>query len=187
MCAIRLNQTDADKKVLAFVDKYPNSTKKDKAFFLVGNYYFANKRASHALKWFSKVNQEGLSLENKKELDFKMGYALLTTQNLKRARGRFLKLINDPKYGNDSRYYYGYIAYKQEDYEEAETTLSELADQEAYKSEVTYYLLDISFKAGKFEKCIEVGLKLLEKAKPKERSEIAKIVGESYFNLKEYE
>lgn len=187
MCAIKLNQTDADKKVLGFVEKYPNSTKKDKAFFLVGNYYFANKRASYALKWFTKVNREALSEENKKELDFKMGYALLTTQNLKRARGHFLKLINDPKYGNDSRYYYGYIAYKQEDYEEAETTLSELADQEAYKSEVTYYLLDISFKAGKFERCIEVGLKLLEKAKPRERSEIAKIVGESYFNLKEYE
>jgi TolA-binding protein len=187
MCAIKLNQTDADKKVLGFVEKYPNSTKKDKAFFLVGNYYFANKRASYALKWFTKVNREALSEENKKELDFKMGYALLTTQNLKRARGHFLKLINDPKYGNDSRYYYGYIAYKQEDYEEAETALSELADQEAYKSEVTYYLLDISFKAGKFERCIEVGLKLLEKAKPKERSEIAKIVGESYFNLKEYE
>lgn len=187
MCAIKLNQTDADKKVLGFVEKYPNSTKKDKAFFLVGNYYFANKRASYALKWFTKVNRASLSEENKKELDFKMGYALLTTQNLKRARGHFLKLINDPKYGNDSRYYYGYIAYKQEDYEEAETTLSELADQEAYKSEVTYYLLDISFKAGKFERCIEVGLKLLEKAKPRERSEIAKIVGESYFNLKEYE
>jgi TolA-binding protein len=187
ICAIRLNQTDADKKVVAFVEKYPNSTKKDKAYFLVGNYYFANKRASYALKWFTKVNAKVLSEDNKKELDFKMGYAFLTTQNLKRARSRFLKLINDPKYGNDSRYYYGYIAYKQEDYEEAETTLSELADQEAYKSEVTYYLLDISFKAGKFERCIEVGLKLLEKAKPKERSEIAKIVGESYFNLKEYQ
>ncbi|MFY0603697.1 MAG: tetratricopeptide repeat protein [Flavobacteriaceae bacterium] len=187
MCAIRLNQTDADKKVLDFVEKYPNSTKKDKAYFLVGNYYFANKRASYALKWFTKVNRETLVEENKKELDFKMGYAFLTTQNLKRARSRFLKLINDPKYGNDSRYYYGYIAYKQEDYEEAETTLNDLADEEAYKSEVTYFLLDISFKAGKFERCIEVGLKLLEKAKPKERSEIAKIVGESYFNLKKYE
>lgn len=187
ICAIRLNQTNADKKVLDFVEKHPNSTKKDKAYFLVGNYYFANKRAAYALKWYTKVNRNTLSEENKKELDFKMGYALLTTQNLKKARSRFLKLINDPKYGNDSRYYYGYIAYKQEDYEEAETTLSELADQEAYRSEVTYYLLDISFKAGKFERCIEVGLKLLEKARPKERSEIAKIVGESYFNLKEYE
>jgi len=48
-------------------------------------------------------------------------------------------------------------------------------------------LLDISFKAGRFEKCIEVGLKLLDKAKPKEVSEISKIIGESYFNLEKYE
>ena len=44
MCAIRLNQTDADKKVLTFVENYPNSRKKDKAYFTVGNYYFANKK-----------------------------------------------------------------------------------------------------------------------------------------------
>lgn len=45
ICAIRLNLKDADKKVLSFVDNYPNSNKKDKAYFNVGNYYFANKKA----------------------------------------------------------------------------------------------------------------------------------------------
>ena len=187
MCAIRLNQTDADKKVLAFVEDYPNSRKKDKAYFTVGNYYFANKKAAYALKWYSKVNPDALSVGNKKELDFKMGYAFLATRNLDLAKNKFIALINDPKYGNDSRYYFGYISYKQEDYEVAEKTLEEIANDEAYKSEVTYYLLDIRFKAGRFEKCIEVGLKLLEKAKPKEVSEISKIIGESYFNLKKYE
>ncbi len=187
MCAIRLNQTDADKKVLSFVDNHPNSNKKDKAYFNVGNYYFANKRAAYALKWYSKVNQDALSEDNKKELNFKMGYAFLATRNLTFAKNKFVTLINDPKYGNDSRYYFGYIAYKQEDYEIAEKTLEEIADEQAYKSEVTYYLLDISFKAGRFEKCIEVGKKLLEKAKPKDQSEISKIVGESHFNLKQYE
>ncbi|MEQ6125367.1 tetratricopeptide repeat protein [Pseudotenacibaculum sp. MALMAid0570] len=187
MCAIRLNQTDADKKVLTFVDNHPNSNKKDKAYFNVGNYYFANKRAAYALKWYSKVNNDALSEANKKELDFKMGYAFLSTRNLSLARNRFAKLVNDPKYGNDSRYYFGYIAYKQEDYDIAEKTLQEIADEQAYKSEVTYYLLDISFKAGRFEKCIQVGKQLLEKAKPKDQSEISKIVGESYFNLKQYE
>lgn len=186
MCAIRLNQTNADKKVLSFVDNHPTSNKRDKAYFNVGNYYFANKKAAYALKWYSKVNKDVLNLENRKELDFKMGYAFLSTINLDLAKSRFVKLINDPKYGNDSRYYFGYISYKQEDYGIAEKTLEELADNQAYKSEVTYYLLDISFKAGRFEKCIEIGLKLLENAKPKDRSEIAKIVGESYFNLKEY-
>lgn len=187
MCAIRLNQTDADKKVLSFVENHPNSNKKDKAYFNVGNYYFANKRAAYALKWYSKVNLDALSEANRKELNFKMGYAFLSTRNLSLARSKFARLINDPKYGNDSRYYFGYIAYKQEDYDIAEKTLEEIADDLAYKSEVTYYLLDISFKAGRFEKCIEVGKKLLEKAKPKDRSEIAKIVGESYFNLQKYQ
>ncbi|MDG1423416.1 MAG: tetratricopeptide repeat protein, partial [Flavobacteriaceae bacterium] len=187
MCAIRLDQKDADQKVLTFADTYPNSIKKNKAYYTVGNYYFANKKAPYALKWYSKVNPEALSLDNKKELNFKMGYAFIVTRNLDLAKSKFIPLINDPKYGNDSRYYFGYISYKQEDYEVAEKTLEEIADDEAYKSEVTYYLLDISFKAGRFEKSIDVGLKLLKNSKPKEVSEISKIIGESYFNLEKYE
>jgi tetratricopeptide (TPR) repeat protein len=186
MCAIKLNQVEAERMVLDFVDEHPNSNKKEKAFLNVGNYYFANKKASYALKWYAKVNRKILSKANQKELDFKMGYAMLATGSLKLARKKFLPLINDPQYGNDSRYYYGYIAYKQEDYEEAETHLTEIAKQASYKSEVTYYLLDISFKDGRFEKCIEIGKKLLKDPKQKEKSDISKIIGESYFNLKKY-
>lgn len=186
MCAIKLHQVEADKMVLDFVENHPNSNKKEKAFLNVGNYYFANKKAAYALKWYSKVNPKILSKANQQELNFKMGYAMLATGNLKLARKKFLPLINDARYGNDSRYYYGYIAYKQEDYEEAETHLTEIAKQASYKSEATYYLLDISFKDGRFEKCIEIGKKLLLDPKQKERSDISKIIGESYFNLKKY-
>jgi len=186
MCAIKLHQTEADKKVLNFVENNPNSNKKEKAFLNVGNYYFSNKKASYALKWYSKVNRDVLSTENKKELDFKMGYAMLTTGNLKLARKKFLPLINDARYGNDSRYYYGFIAYKQADYDTAETHLTEIAKQASYKNEATYYLLDISFKDGRFDKCIEIGKKLLVNKKHKNFSDISKIVGESYFNLKKY-
>ena len=187
MCAVKLNQTNADKKVLSFVEENPTSSKKNKAFFNVGNYYFANKKASYALKWYKKVNSNLLSTENKKELNFNMGYGLLVTKNLALAKNRFLPLINDAKYGNDARYYFGFISYKLEDYGIAESTLKEIADNESYKAEITYYLLDISFKAGKFDRCIKVGKELLKTARKKDASEISKIVGESYFNLKKYE
>ena len=186
MCAIKLNQENADEKVIQFVENYPNSTKKNTAFFNTGNYYFANKKAAHALKWYKKVDTKTLSKENEKELDFKSAYALLTTNNLDLAKNKFLPLINDAKYGTDSRYYYGYIAYKQEDYDIAEQTLQEIADKKSYENEISYYLLDISFQGGKFERCIEVGKKLLENTRIKETSEISKIVGESYFNLEKY-
>lgn len=128
-----------------------------------------------------------LSEENTKELNFKMGYSFLVTKNLTLAKDKFIALINDAKYGNDARYYYGYIAYKQEDYGLAESTLKEIADNKSYKSEISYYLLDISFKAGQFERCIKVGQELLKTSRKRDISEISKIVGESYFNLKKYE
>ena len=187
ICAVKLNQKEADKMVLNFVENYPNSNKKEKAFLDIGNYYFSNKKVAYALKWYGKVNPNILSIDNQYELNFKMGYALLTTGNLNLAKKKFLPLINNARYGNDSRYYYGFIAYKQKDYDTAETHLSEIAKEASYKSEVTYYLLDISFEDGRFEKCIEVGENLLKDPKQKERSDISKIVGESYFNLQKYE
>ena len=186
MCAVKLQQPEADTKVLRFVEEYPNSAKKNSAYFNVANYYFANKKVSYALKWYKKVNLELLSKEETKELQFKMGYCFLVVNEYNLAKERFSVLLNDAKYGNDSRYYYGYVAYKLEDYSLAETTLMEIADKKSYQSEISYYLLDISFKAGKFENCIAVGKKLLTTTKKKEYSEISKIVGESYFNLKKY-
>jgi tetratricopeptide (TPR) repeat protein len=186
MCAVKLNQIDADKKVLKFVEDNPTSVKKNKAFFNVGNYYFANKKSAYSLKWFHKVVPDNLSKENKKELNFKMGYALLTTNNYKLAKDRFLPLINDGKYGNDARYYYGYLAYKLEDYDVAESTLKQIADNDSYKAEISYYLLDISFKAGRFDRCVTVGKRLLQISKRKEQANISKIIGESYFNLEKY-
>jgi tetratricopeptide (TPR) repeat protein len=186
MCAIRLQQPDADKKILSFVKDNPNNSKKNTAFFNVANYYFANKKASHALKWFKKVNSKELSAENQKELNFKMGYGFLATKNLSLAKERFLPLINDAKYGNDSRYYYGFIAYKLKDYGIAVSTLKEIANSESYRAEISYYLLDISFKAGSFERSIKMGLELHPTIAKKFKSDVSKIIGESYFNLKEY-
>ncbi|WP_026775311.1 tetratricopeptide repeat protein [Polaribacter sp. Hel_I_88] len=186
MCAVKLNQTDADKKVLNFVDENPTSNKKNKAFFNVANYYFANKKAAHALKWYEKVNTGLLSEENKIELNFKMGYGLLVAKKYELSKDKFLPLINDAKYGNDSRYYYGFIAYKLEDYGIAASTLKQIENDKTYKAEISYYLLDISFKAGQFEKCIEVGTELLKTARRNDISEISKIIGESYFNLEKY-
>ena len=187
MCAIKLNQTDADKKVLDFVKKHPYSSKKEKAFLNVGNYYFANRKASHSLKWYSKVNPALLNVEENKELNYKMGYALLVSNYFEDAKKKFATLLGDPRYGTDARYFYGYISYRQENYGEAEDNLSQLADNETYKSEANYYLLDMAFKSGKFDKAAQIGEKIFPKAKEKQKSDISKIIGESYFNLEKYD
>lgn len=187
MCAIRLNQAGADNKVLEFVKNHPYSSKKEKAFLNVGNYYFANRKASHALKWYQKVNEKLLSDKDRDELNYKMGYGLLVLNYLADAKERFRPLLANPLYGNDARYYYGYISYKQKNFGEAEDNLSQLANNETYKSKANYYLLDIAFKNGSFEKAAQVGERILPTAEKKQKSDISKIVGESYFNLGKYD
>ncbi|MCT4699054.1 tetratricopeptide repeat protein [Tenacibaculum haliotis] len=188
MCAIKLIQDDGNDKVLAFVENHPYSNKKEKAFLNVGNYYFANRKAAHALKWYQKVNEKLLSQPERDELNYKMGYALLVSNYLKDAKSRFQTLLGNPIYGNDARYYFGYIAYKQENFGEAEDNLSQLANDATYQAKANYYILDISFKAGRFDKSVKIGEKLLKESKDeKEISQISKIVGESYFNLKKYD
>ncbi|WP_233861168.1 tetratricopeptide repeat protein [Tenacibaculum piscium] len=195
MCAIKQGQDDANEKVLAFVRNYPQNNKKEKAFLNVGNHYFANRKAAHALKWYQKVTINQLNKPERDELNYKMGYALLVSNYLKDAKEHFKTLLGSSVYGNDARYYFGYIAYKQENFGEAEDNLSQLANDATYKAKANYYILDISFKAGRFDKSIKIGEQLLtalkeskkNKKDEKEISQISKIVGESYFNLKKYE
>ncbi|MFY8009042.1 MAG: tetratricopeptide repeat protein, partial [Flavobacterium sp.] len=56
-----------------------------------------------------------------------------------------------------------------------------------YKEKLSYFKADMHFKAGEFEKAIEAGLTAMPNSNAVEKSELNKIIGESYFNLKQYD
>ncbi|MDD3721777.1 MAG: tetratricopeptide repeat protein [Lutibacter sp.] len=186
-CAIRLEQPNSDELMQQFVDKYPTSTKHNRASIDIADYYFKVGKYGYAAKWYAKVNTTSLTIREDETFNFNYGYSLFVTKNYAKSKPYFLNLLNSQEYGTKAKYYYGYIAYNQDDYETANEYLGEVADNTSYKTNVSYYLADMNFKLGKFDKAIENGLPLLQKAKGIEHSEISKIVGESYFNLQKYE
>ncbi len=185
-CAIRLGQRNSDELMQQFVNKYPTSTKRTSAFLDVAEYYFKAGKYAYAAKWYSKVNATNLSLRKEEAYNFKYAYSLFATKSYTKAKSYFLNLLDSPEYGAQAKYYYGFIAYNQDDFDTANKYLEEVADDNSYKKNVSYYLADMNFKLGKFEKAIEYGLPLLDNAKRMEHSEISKIIGESYFNLENY-
>ena len=186
-CAIRLEQPNSDDLMQQFVDRYPTSTKRNSAFIDVANYYFKIGKYAYAAKWYSRVTTTNLSIRKEEEFNFKFAYSLFANKSYTKAKEHFLNLLDSPEYGAQAKYYYGYIAYKQDDYDTADTYLGEVVDDENFKTDVSYYLADMNFKLGRFEKAVEHGLPLLENAKRLAHSEISKIIGESYFNLEKYE
>lgn len=186
-CAIRLGQPNSDQLMQNFVNNYPTSTKRNSAFIDVANYYFKNAKYAYAAKWYSRVSPTSLPTSEEEEYNFNFGYSLFVTKNYKDAKQFFLGLLNSKKYGSQAKYYYGYMAYNQDDFDTAGKYLNEVGDDAAFKKDVSYYLADMNFKLGKFNKAIDYAKPLLEKAIRLEHSELSKIVGESYFNLEKYE
>ena len=79
------------------------------------------------------------------------------------------------------------MAYQDDNYVEADKYLNEVADEAGYDEDVDYYLVNIRFKTGKFQEAIDTGIPLMEKSNGIQRSELSKIIGESYFNLNEFD
>jgi TolA-binding protein len=186
-CAVRLNQLGADNMMEDFVKKYPTSTKRNSAYIDVANYYFENGRYSRALKWYDKSGDKGLTNSQREDYNFKKGYAYFTSKQYGKAKTYFQKLLDSPKYGSQAKYYTGYIAYQEDKYEEASEYFEGVSEEDEFNEKLSYFKADMNFKIGNFEKAIELSKKELPNADRKEISELNKIIGESYFNLKKYE
>jgi len=183
-CAIRLGQNDADELMKDFFEKFPTSTKRNNAYLEVGNYYFSNGRYSYALKWFSRVDDSNLGRFDSEEFSFKKAYALFAVGSFSKSKKYFSALLDSEKYGSQAKYYYGYMAYREDDFTSADKYLSEVADD---NDDIPYYMANIKFKTGKFQEAIDAATPLLTKSKGIQHSEISKIIGESYFNLGDYD
>ncbi|AXT19389.1 hypothetical protein D7030_12755 [Flavobacteriaceae bacterium AU392] len=184
--AVRLNQQNADDLVLNFVEEYPTSTKRNTAFVDVGDYYFENSSYSRARKWYDKVEEESLPRKEREKFDFNYGYSFYATKNNRSAKKYLSRVENSQKYGSQAKYYIGFMAYEGDDYEKASEYFDQVSDNEKYKEDLSYYQADLNFKLGNFEKAIDLAKAQLETSDENEVSELSKIIGESYFNLKQY-
>ncbi len=186
-CAVRLNQQNADVLMEDFVQNYPTSTKRNAAFLNVATYYFENANYAYAQKWFEKVDESRLSSNQLETYNFSKGYTAFTTKNFTEAKRYLTKVENSSTYGSQAKYYLGFMAYEGDDYTSANTYFDQVSGEEKYKEKLTYYQADLNFKLGKFEEAIKLAKAQLDKSNANEVSELNKIIGESYFNLKNYE
>ncbi|WP_040278846.1 tetratricopeptide repeat protein [Psychroserpens damuponensis] len=185
-CAVRLNQQNADDLIQEFMEDYPTSTKRNTAYLDVADFYFANGKYAYARKWYDKVDETGMARLDREKFYFNYGYALYSTQDEAGAQKYLNKVVTSKEYGSQAKYYIGFMAYEGDDYDKANEYFDQVSDEEKYKEKLSYYQADLNFKLGKFEKAIELAKAQLDNSSAQEKSQLSKIIGESYFNLEQY-
>lgn len=186
-CAIRTNQENAEELINRFVEEYPTSRKQNQAFIDVAYYYFDQKEYKESLSWFNRVDESVLKDSDRNKYNFQKGYAYFDSKKTKEAQKYFNKVTASDEYGTQSKYYMGFMAYESDDYVEANKQFDQVSGNEKYSEKLSYYKSDMSFKSGDFQKAIDLGIKAMPNSTAEEKSELNKIIGESYFNLKQYD
>ncbi|MDW8851794.1 tetratricopeptide repeat protein [Flavobacterium sp. MMLR14_040] len=185
-CAIRTNQANADELMEKFVEDYPTSTKQNQAYIEVAHFFFEQGNYPKALQWFDRVDESYMSKSDQDKFNFQKGYSYFNAKNKKEATTYFNKVVNSPEFGSQAKYYLGFMAYEGDDYKEATKYFDEVSGEEKYKEKLSYFQADMNFKLGNFQKAIDLGQAAMSKSNELEKSELNKIIGESYFNLKQY-
>jgi len=188
--AIKLNQKNADVLMQDFVEDYPTSTKQNQAFVEVAGYHFSQGHYKEALEWYDKVDESALGTADRDRYNFQKGYSYFSNGDKKEA-DKYLTKVKDSKvYGTQAKYYLGFLAYEGDDYKKATQYFEQVEQTEEkakYSEKLSYFQADMAFKQGNFQKAIDVGVPQLPKSDASEKSELNKIIGESYFNLGQYD
>jgi len=187
LCGLELFNNDAENLLVEFINTYPESPKVKLAYFHLGRYKFRKKKYDEANEWFAKIDVYDLNNEELAEYHFKSGYSHFMEEEYDKASKALFEIKDiDTKYTQPARYYYAHIAYLQKNYESALLTFKSLESSEKFARIVPYYIIQIYYLQKKYDDIIAYAPPLLEKAIPKRAAEIARLLGEAYYNTKQY-
>ena len=187
LCAIKLYNKDSKSRVEKFGNVHELSPLNNRLMLEYANYRFSTKRYKEASEYYEKVDKFRLSGEDLNEFLFKKGYSLLMNEKNKEAKKIFFQLKDEnSKYASSSKYYYAHLLYTDSSYAEALTNFLPLQNDESFGRFVPYYLAQIYYKLNDYDKLLEVGEELIEKATPKRAPEIAKLMADAFYKKKDY-
>ncbi len=187
-CGIELFNKDGEWLMRTFIERHPESNKVKWAYFYLGKSNFRKKKYDETIKYLEKVDIYELRREDLAELYFKRGYSYFETGNNEKAKADLYEIKDvDNKYAHPANYYYSHIVYKEKNYETALQGFNRLLNDETFGSVVPYYITQIYFIQGKYNEVIQTAPALLQDSTHiQKQGEINRMIGESYFNLKDY-
>ncbi len=187
ICALELFHPDSEVLLSSFIDQHPLHPKQSIASFQMGNLQYRNRKYEDALAWYEKVDMFDLDMQQKEEYTFKRGYSFFTLEDYENAK-RLLFDIRNPGsvYYAPALYYYGHIAYMEQNYETAFRSFKKLVDDSNFGPIVPYYITHIYYLQGRYNELLEYAPPLLEEASTRRASEIARLIGDAYYSKKQY-
>lgn len=185
--ALYNDDPDGENLLVGFIDKYQPDPQANEALYNLADHYFRSRKYDLAIKYYTRIGENSLEVGQIGEAAFKLGYSYFVKKDFEAARDAFLVGRNHRgNYYYDLNYYYGMTSYFLEDYREAIRAWQIAQEDKTYQRLIPYYLTQIYFSEGDYQKVISYALPYAEDTGVQNQKEINQLIGQSYFELKDY-
>ena len=172
----------------SYLEVYPYTPYSDEIHFMEGVLQAEKGKYKQADRSFAKVSAKNLSRESQPAFYFYWGYTLLQQKDYERALSYFLLLKKQHSiYAPHARYYAGYCHYCQKDFQSALAEFLSVEQLSGYKQIAPYYIIQIDYAQGNYERVYERANHLLEAYPENENNhELHRMLGELYYQDSDY-
>lgn len=186
LCSKELGQPETEQRLLSFVDSYGSSVRTNDIKFALADYYCTREEFGKARQMLLETDYKLLSADRKADYDFRMGYVDFLDGKYDTAAEYFSRVGSSNRYYDHALYYSAYIDYSNAKYAAAKQKFTQLTGSEAYGKLAPYYLLQIEYHEGNYPYVVREGEALLDSSSPAQRTELRRVIGESYFRMNNY-
>jgi len=186
-CSKELHRPDAEKLFTDLIENNEENAITRRARYQRGNMYFEQKKYNKALPDYKRVDPADLSEDETSQFTFQFATCYFYQKDFAKAKPLFEKIKDQQNdYYYPSNYYYGYIAYKQNDFQNALKSFRIAEKSELYKPVIPYYLANIDFMQHDYDAVINDAALLTAPSSPYS-IEMQQLVGKAYFEKQQYE
>lgn len=190
VCALKQNESGAENEAQEYINLQKNNARVQMMNYHLAEYYFRQEKFREAIQQYDQANIANLSNREIADMKFHQGYSYFNLQDFAKAKPLFntiRSIKDDPNY-LDANYYYGFLAFRDKQYNEALQSFQVVENEKNYGTVVPYYIAQIYYIQGKKDEAITyIQNKLQAGANSQYYDlELKQLIGHAYFEKREY-
>lgn len=188
VCGLKLNQSQAESDAQRYILAANNEPRQQMMSYHLAKYYFSRSDFSDAAASYERAGYDNLSNDEIADAKFELAYSYFNLKEFEKAKPLFNEIHQLPsnKYYYDANYYYGFICYRDQEYDQALTAFQKVEDKGKYSSLVPYYIAQIYYFQGNKDEALRYGNQALLRNDIYYRNDLSLLVGQLYFEKKEF-
>ena len=187
LCGLKLDNGNAEEQIADFMNQFPESSFRNRALFEQAVYQFDKKKYSAVLKTFNNLNKAELTADELAYFYYLRGYSNFELGKMDAAATDFAEIKEgNSLYAAPAQYYYGHIHYLKGNYESALQEFVKLKENPVFKKVIPFYISQIYYKQAKYREVVDYTAPLINNVTADQQPELAHILGDSYFHLREF-